>query len=51
MMWVRADAEIESDSMRLIVVAEGYIVNSPSSSNLPSLPGVPTAAPILVLRK
>ena len=51
MMCVRADTAIESNSMRLIAATEGCVANPPSSSNFPSLPGVPTAAPILVLRK
>lgn len=50
-MCVRADTAMESNSMRLIVVTEECAACSPSSNNFPSLPGVPTAAPILVLRK
>jgi hypothetical protein len=50
-MCVRADTVIESDLTCSIVAAEGCPIDSPSSSNFPSLPGVPTAAPILVLRK
>ena len=52
MMCVRAETPIESDLIvRLRSVSEGCTKDSPSSNNFPSLPGVPTATPILTLRK